>query len=49
MAGGSPTVEIVMRRALIPQTVVAAGHLQRRQQPIEIRQRLAHSHDDDVA
>ena len=49
MAGGKPTVEIVIRRAPMPSPLRAAGNLQRRQQVFQIRQRLAHAHHDDIA
>ena len=49
MAGGRPTVEIVIRRALMPRPRGRSGLGQGRQQAIEVGQRLAHAHHDHVA
>ena len=40
---------IVIRRGLTPSPSGAAHLVERRQQVVEVRQRLAHAHDDQVA
>ena len=49
MAGGRPTVEIVIRRALMPRPSASVAAVERGQHVVEIRQRLAHAHHHDVA
>ena len=45
---GSPTVEMVTCRAPMPRPSLSAGDGEGRQQVVEVGQRLAHAHDDDV-
>ena len=49
MPAGRPTVEIVIRRTLMPRPSRLGGRGQGRQQGVEVQQRLAHAHHHDVA
>ena len=49
MAGGKPTVEMVMRRELIPNPLRTAGYRQGGHHRGKIGQRFAHAHHHDVA
>ena len=45
---GRPTVEIVMCRAPMPRPFFSPATVERLEQIVEIRQRFAHAHHDDV-